>query len=194
MNDMSKNGFKFIVIGSSGVGKTSILRRLVDGVFEHSSQSTVGVEFYSTIMSIDQTKIRLEIWDTAGQEKFRSITKSYYRSALGVILVFDLTVRRTFDELHQWLTDIHSLCDPNAIVTLIGNKVDLHEARVVSLSEIESFCQLHQVEYFETSAVEGDNIHEAFHRTTSLVFHEHEQSRSTECVDIQVPDTGGCFC
>lgn len=166
---MSGN-FKFIVIGSSGVGKTAILKRLVDDVFTGESQSTIGVEFLATSVDVDGTQVKLQIWDTAGQERFRSIAKAYFRSAIGVILVFDLSDRKSFEDLNQWLSDVHSLCDPNAVVTLIGNKSDLVDQRTVTAAEAESFAQLHQLSYLETSALGGDNIQEAFQRTAAAVF------------------------
>jgi small GTP-binding protein len=164
----TRKTFKFIVIGSSGVGKTAILKRLVDDVFLTESQSTIGVEFLASQLEVDGQSIKLQIWDTAGQERFRSIAKAYFRSAIGVLLVFDLADRRTFDDLNHWLTDIHQLCDPNAVVTLIGNKLDLKN-RAVTSQEAEAFAQLHQLTYFETSALGGDNIDEAFHRTASMI-------------------------
>jgi small GTP-binding protein len=172
MSDSSASGrktFKFIVIGSSGVGKTAILKRLVEDVFTTDSQSTIGVEFLATTVDVEGTQVKLQIWDTAGQERFRAIAKAYFRSAIGVILVFDLSERKSFDELNQWLVDIHALCDPNAIVTLIGNKSDLVDQRKVTSNEAESFAQLHQLAYFETSALAGDNIQEAFHRTAATI-------------------------
>jgi small GTP-binding protein len=123
--------YKFIIIGSSGVGKTCLLKRLIDGTFSEDSASTIGVEFDSLILNIDNRKVKLQIWDTAGQERFRSISKTYYRNAVGVVLVFDLTDRKSFDALTSWLNDIHALCDSNAVVQLIGNKSDLSSARFV---------------------------------------------------------------
>jgi small GTP-binding protein len=161
--------FKFIVIGTSGVGKTAILKRLVDDVFSHDNQSTIGVEFLATTIDVEGQSVKLQIWDTAGQERFRSIAKAYFRSAIGVILVFDLTERKSFDDLNQWLVDIHALCDPNAVVTLIGNKLDLAENRTITSKEAETFAELHRLAYFETSALAGDNIQEAFHRTAAAV-------------------------
>lgn len=161
--------FKFIVIGSSGVGKTAILKRLIDDVFTTESQSTIGVEFLATTLEIEGQAVKLQIWDTAGQERFRSIAKAYFRSAIGVILVFDLTERKSFDDLNQWLSDIHALCDPNAVVTLIGNKLDLSSQRTITASEAENFASLHQLVYFETSALGGDNIQEAFQRTAAAI-------------------------
>ena len=154
--------YKFIIIGASGVGKTAILKRLVEDTFTEESQSTIGVEFDSTVLVIDGKKVKLQIWDTAGQERFRSISKAYYRNAVGVILVFDLTERKTFDELSNWLNDIHTLCDPNCVIQLIGNKSDLSDSRAVSLSEADAFAQRNQMHYLETSAKSGASISEAF--------------------------------
>jgi small GTP-binding protein len=162
--------FKFIVIGSSGVGKTAILRRLIDDIFTGESQTTVGVEFMATTVEVDDAILKLQIWDTAGQERFRSIAKAYFRSAVGVILVFDLTSRRSFDDLTHWLGDIHALCDPNAEVTLVGNKCDLADVRMVSPTEIEAFTTLHHLSYIETSAMAGQNVEEAFQRTAAAIY------------------------
>ncbi|EAX97206.1 small GTP-binding protein, putative [Trichomonas vaginalis G3] len=166
---MSGN-YKFIVIGSSGVGKTAILKRLVDDVFTGESQSTIGVEFIATTIDVDGQSVKLQVWDTAGQERFRSIAKAYFRSAIGVILVFDLTDRKSFEDLNQWLNDVHSLCDPNAVVTLIGNKSDLVGQRAITQSEAEAFAAMHSLTYLETSALGGDNVQEAFQRTAAEVY------------------------
>ena len=158
----SITSYKFIIIGSSGVGKTAILKRLVEGNFSEESQSTIGVEFDSTMITIDDRRVKLQIWDTAGQERFRSIAKAYYRNAVGVILVFDITERKSFDDLTTWLNDVHSLCDQNAVVILIGNKADLSNRRSVTLNEAESFAAQQHMKYLETSAKNGTNIREAF--------------------------------
>lgn len=161
--------YKFIIIGASGVGKTAILKRLVEDTFSEESQSTIGVEFDSTMLNIDGKKVKLQIWDTAGQERFRSISKAYYRNAVGVILVFDLTERKTFDDLSNWLNDIHTLCDPNCVIQLIGNKSDLEENRAISLAEADAFAQRNQMHYMETSAKSGASISEAFTRVASQI-------------------------
>jgi small GTP-binding protein len=153
---------KFILIGSSGVGKTAILKRLVSDTFLDDSQSTIGVEFETTMLNIDNQRLKLQVWDTAGQERFRAIAKAYYRSAVGVILVYDLTDRKSFEELGSWLNDIHALCDPNAVIQLIGNKADLCPRRVVSVQEAENLAKQHNLQYLETSAKQGLNVRNAF--------------------------------
>jgi small GTP-binding protein len=165
----SPPNYKFIIVGSSGVGKTAILNRLVEDSFTDESLATIGVEFESTVLMVDGQKVKLQIWDTAGQERFRSIAKAYYRNAVGVIVVYDLTDRKSFDELTAWLTDIHALCDANAVIQLIGNKSDLASERAVSVSEAESFAEHHRIQYLETSAKIGANVGEAFVKVAALI-------------------------
>jgi small GTP-binding protein len=161
--------YKFIIVGSSGVGKTAILKRLVEDSFSDESVATIGVEFDSTVLVVDDRKVKLQIWDTAGQERFRSIAKAYYRNAVGGIVVYDLTDRKSFDDLAGWLTDIHTLCDANAVAQLIGNKADLNDRRLVSVSEAEDFARHHHIKYMETSAKVGANVREVFIKVTAAV-------------------------
>jgi small GTP-binding protein len=114
--------FKFIVIGSMDVGKTSLLKRLIDDDFSAETSPTVGVHYMSTSLEIDGHPIKLQLWDTAGQEKFRSIAKSYFRHAVGVVLVFAIDDRRSFDDLSFWLNDVHQLCQTT--VRLLSGKCE----------------------------------------------------------------------
>ncbi|EAX94967.1 guanine nucleotide regulatory protein, putative [Trichomonas vaginalis G3] len=193
-----KYNFKFIVIGSSGVGKTALLSRLIDGTFSPENQSTIGVEYLSTVIEVDGNPIKLQIWDTAGQEKFRAIAKSYFRNAVGVILVYDITDRKSFDDLALWLNDVHTLCDPNAAVTLIGNKLDLSSSRAITTSEATSFANTHHLLYLETSARGGDNVQEAFARATKSVYDRVENGqivcKTTTTSQKKAKSDGGCQC
>jgi small GTP-binding protein len=161
--------FKFVLVGDSAVGKTALCKKFCDKSFNPNQPMTVGLEFGTRVVEVQKVPIKLQIWDTAGQERFRSIAKAYFRSAIGVILVFDLADRRSFDDMNQWLSDVHTLCDPNAVVTLIGNKSDL-DGRAVTAQEAESFGKLHQLSYLETSALNGSNIEEAFRRTAATIY------------------------
>jgi small GTP-binding protein len=180
-----KHSFKFIVIGTSGVGKTCLLKRLIEGHFSGQDVPTIGAEYLSKIEEIDGQPIRLQIWDTAGQEKFRAIAKSYFRHAVGVILVYDITDRRSFDDLNSWLTEVHQLCDPNAAVTLIGNKLDLEEQRAVTNAEAQLFATNHQLTYIEASALAGDNVVEAFQRAAKTVYEKAETGLLTTKTTLQ---------
>ena len=185
--------FKFIIIGSSGVGKTAILKRLVEDTFSTDSQSTIGVEFDSTMIDVDGQQVKLQIWDTAGQERFRSIAKAYFRNAVGVILVFDITERKTFDDVNMWLNDVHSLCDPTAVVLLIGNKSDLSTNRVVTLAEAEQFAQHHQLNYLETSAMDGSNVREAFVKVATQIYRKGVKTPPKPTISPQpAGKQGGC--
>jgi small GTP-binding protein len=190
--------FKFIIIGSAGVGKTAILKRLIDNSFSDESQSTVGVEFDTVFINVDDHKVKLQIWDTAGQERFRSIARAYYRNAAGVILVFDVSDRRSFDDLSQWLRDIHALCDANAIIQLIGNKADLKARRLITLMEAEAFASHHKLQYLETSAKLGENVREAFVRVVTTLLNKGHRSnpnpidRSPLMPDPPEPPPSGC--
>jgi small GTP-binding protein len=149
---------KFIIIGSSGVGKTCLLKRLIDGTFTDDSASTIGVVFDSLILNIDNRKVKLQIWEMADQERFRSIAKTDDRNAVGVIRVFDLTDRKSFDSLTSWLNDIHALCDSNAVTQLIGKKSDLSARRAVTIVEAEAFAKQHQMGYLEAPAKIGESV------------------------------------
>jgi small GTP-binding protein len=161
--------YKFIIVGSSGVGKTALLKRLIDDSWTDDSQSTIGVEFDSTVVNIGDRKVKLQIWDTAGQERFRSIAKAYYRNAVGVLVVFDLTDRKTFDDVNNWMNDIHALCDPNAVVQLIGNKSDMNPKRTVTVHEAEEYASHQRIQYMETSAKAGSNVRDAFIKVAAAV-------------------------
>jgi small GTP-binding protein len=167
--DEATISYKFIIIGCTGVGKTALHKRLVDDSFSESLEQTVGVEFDSTVLIVDDRKVRLQIWDTAGQEKFRSITKAYYRTAAGVLIVFDVTGRKSFDQLTSWVNDVRTLCEPAAMSTLVGSKSDLAEERVVTILEAEAFAEHHHMAYIETSAKTGENVKDAFTRTVAAL-------------------------
>jgi small GTP-binding protein len=158
------NTFKIVVVGSSGVGKSAIVQKLVDGTFREESQSTVGVEFKPYIIPVDDQNVKLQIWDTAGQERFKSVSKAYFRNAVGAVLVFDITNDATFDDLGAWLRDLEQLANPNAYILLVGNKVDLEDKRQVGAGQAKDFAAQHKLEYLETSALSGANVTDAFTR------------------------------
>ena len=164
MKSTISQSFKIVVVGSSGVGKTAIVQRLIDGTFREEGQSTVGVEFKSFICPLDDQSVKLQIWDTAGQERFKSVSKAYFRNAVGAILVYDISNETSFEELINWLNDLQSLCNPNAYILLVGNKGDLENQRQVGVQQAKDFAEQHKLEYLETSALSGQNVTEAFTR------------------------------
>jgi len=116
---------RYIIIGDTGVGKSCLLLQFTDKRFQPVHDLTIGVEFGARLINLDGKQIKLQIWDTAGQESFRSITRSYYRGAAGALLVYDITRRETFDHLASWLEDARQHANPNMTIMLIGNKADL---------------------------------------------------------------------
>lgn len=154
--------FKFLIIGSAGVGKSCILHQFMENKFKQDAHHTIGVEFGSKIVNIGGKTIKLQIWDTAGQERFRSVTRSYYRGAAGALLVYDITSRETYNNLTSWLTDARTLASPNIVIILLGNKKDLEADREVTFLEASRFAQENELIFLETSASTGENVEEAF--------------------------------
>merc|ERR1712117_595469 len=131
--------FKYIIIGDTGVGKSCLLLQFTDKRFQPVHDLTIGVEFGARMINIEGKQIKLQIWDTAGQEAFRSITRSYYRGAAGALLVYDITRRDTFNHLTTWLEDARQHSNSNMVIMLTGNKSDLEARRDVKREEGEAF-------------------------------------------------------
>jgi small GTP-binding protein len=153
---------KILVIGESAVGKSCLLLRYTDNKFQESFMTTIGVDFKTKYIDIEGVQVKLQIWDTAGQEKFRSITKAYYRGAHGILVVFDVSRRETFNQTRMWIDSIReSSADSNPIdVILVGNKCDLE--RCVTTEEAEDLAKQFQIPYYETSAKDATNVDTAF--------------------------------
>jgi Ras-related protein Rab-2A len=162
--------FKYIIIGDSGVGKSCLLLQFTDKRFEPLHDLTIGVEFGARMVPIEGKNIKLQIWDTAGQESFRSITRSYYRGACGALLVYDVTRRETFSHLQTWLEDAKANANTALTIMLIGNKADLESKRQVSKEEGEAFANEHGLVFMETSAKTAMNVEEAFMRTAHMIY------------------------
>jgi len=155
--------FKILLVGDSGVGKTSLLLRFTDDRYTEGIPSSLGADSKEKqIQLLDGRKVQLDIWDTAGQEKMGFLTSSYYRGAQGVMLVFDITKKDSYNNLRHWLEDTGRYAVDSILKLLVGNKSDLDGQRVISPDEAQSFAEDIDVEYVETSAKEGDGVEEAF--------------------------------
>jgi len=162
--------FKYIIIGDTGVGKSCLLLQFTDKRFQPVHDLTIGVEFGARMVQIDNRQIKLQIWDTAGQESFRSITRSYYRGAAGALLVYDITRRETFNHLTRWLEEARQNANQSMVIMLIGNKSDLDHRRQVSKEEGEKFAKEHGLIFLETSAKTAANVEEAFINTAQKIY------------------------
>ncbi|KAF4659614.1 Ras- protein Rab-2A [Perkinsus chesapeaki] len=161
--------FKYIIIGDTGVGKSCLLLQFTDKRFRPDHDLTIGVEFGARLVNVDGKQIKLQIWDTAGQESFRSITRSYYRGATGALLVYDISRRDTFNHLTRWLEEARQNSNPNMVIMLIGNKCDL-ERREVSYEEGARFAKENNLIFLETSAKTAQNVEEAFLQTARKIY------------------------
>lgn len=159
-----QNNYKVVVVGASGVGKTSLIQRLTDNIFDTEIQSTVGVEFKSFPCKVGEDDIRLNLWDTAGQEKYRSISKNYFRNALGALLVFAFNDRSSFDQLDEWINELQAQCAPNACIILAGNKADLENDKTITSSEAQKFAEKYSLAFYETSALSDMQVKDSFIR------------------------------
>ncbi|XP_039272775.1 ras-related protein Rab-18-B-like [Styela clava] len=153
---------KILIIGESGVGKSSLLLRFTDDKFDPDQPATIGVDFKVKALTVDGNTVKLAIWDTAGQERFRTLTPSYYRGAQGVIFVYDCTRPDTFSRIGAWLTELDTYATKaNIVKMLVGNKID-KEDRVVDRSDGLKFARKHAMLFIEASAKTKDGVQCAF--------------------------------
>ena len=165
---MAEFYLKILLIGDSSVGKTSLLFRYTDNYFSEEMISTIGVEYKEKVITLNNRKIALQIWDTSGQERFRSITQNFYRGADGVFFVFDVTNKNSFENIKVWLNE-PQVVELNSQKILVGNKIDLKEQRVISKEKMEELGVKINLVSFETSAKTGENVEEIFTKIAELI-------------------------
>jgi len=155
---------KLLIIGDSGVGKSSLLLQYAESQFSETYINTIGVDFKLKTVKIGDKVVKMQIWDTAGQERYRTITSTYYRGTQGIMLVYDITNKSTFDSIKRWLTEIEENAGTEVSKILVGNKVDLvgKFGRGVETSEAKNFADSLNVAFFECSARENLNVSESF--------------------------------
>ena len=160
---------KFVIIGDSGVGKSNILLRYIYNTFSEEFKTTVGVEFGAKNIEINKKVYRIQIWDTAGQENFRSIARAYYKNSVCACVVYDISSRSSFEDIQIWIDDCTKQTSKSVLLVLIGNKNDLNDKREVSYEEGEAYAKAHKMYFLEASAKTGQNINEIFEASVKRI-------------------------
>ena len=151
--------YKILLLGDSSVGKTCFLMRYTDNTFQEIHMSTIGLDYKLKNVQLDDGKmVKIQIWDTAGQDRFRSITKNYYKGAHGIILIYDITNQKTFENVKNWINQIKEEVSNKVTIILVGNKIDDEDHRVVSTEQGEKMAKDFGLMFFECSAKSGVNI------------------------------------
>uniref|UniRef100_A0A7S2V1J6 Ras-related protein Rab-8A n=1 Tax=Fibrocapsa japonica TaxID=94617 RepID=A0A7S2V1J6_9STRA len=153
---------KLLMIGDSGVGKTCLLLRYANSSFSQTFITTIGIDFKIKTIDLDGKRIKLQIWDTAGQERFRTITTSYFRGAQGILLVYDVTDRKSFNSIRNWISQIQQHADVHVNKILCGNKCDMSEERAVTTEEGQKLASEYGIGFFEASAKNDVNVETSF--------------------------------
>ena len=167
--------FKIIIIGNSGVGKTSITTSAVKNVFINDYKSTIGMEIFSLYLKVNDKPIKLQIWDTCGQEIYRSLIKNFYRNSSLAIIVYSIDKKNSFKDINLWIKEIRLNSSPDIKIVLIGNKSDLDKDRQVSYEEGKKYLDDDEVlKFFETSAKTGENIKKLFEEISIILYKDYK--------------------
>ena len=179
---------KLVTVGDTGVGKSSVVLRFTDNEFKDCFNSTICIDFKVKMIEMDnKTVCRVQIWDTAGQEKYRNITNAYYRFADGILLIYDITDRDTFLNVRYWLQQIQQhLQDKNPIIILLSNKCDLKKQRTVSYNEGKILAEEYNISFYETSAKNEINIKNVFLSLTNEIIKHSKQSQTKQQNDSKI--------
>jgi len=171
---------KLLLIGDSGVGKSCLLLRFSDDTFTNSFITTIGIDFKIKNVHIDNKWIRLQIWDTAGQERFRTITSAYYRNAMGILLVYDVTDEGSFKNVRNWMQNIRENASEKVVKVLIGNKCDMKDKRAVPFSDGQAVAREFGIPFIESSAKTGENVAEVFMQISRSVLQSVEEEKKPD--------------
>eukprot|EP01126_Amoeba_proteus_P058550 TRINITY_DN756_c0_g2_i12.p1 TRINITY_DN756_c0_g2~~TRINITY_DN756_c0_g2_i12.p1 ORF type:complete len:202 (-),score=41.38 TRINITY_DN756_c0_g2_i12:85-690(-) len=180
MSSKKKILLKVIILGDSGVGKTSLMNQYVNRRFSNQYKATIGSDFLTKEVMVDDRLVTLQIWDTAGQERFQSLGVAFYRGSDCCVLVFDVNVAQTFEHLESWREEFLAQASPNNPDTfpfvVIGNKIDLESQRVVTGKRAAAWCQAKgNIPHFETSAKEAIHVDQAFQQVAKLALQQEQQ-------------------
>ena len=185
-NKQKQTLYKILLLGDSSVGKTCFLMRYVNNTFQDVHMSTIGLDYKLKSVQLDDGNIiKIQIWDTAGQDRFRSITKNYYKGAHGIILIYDITNKQTFQNVQNWITTIKEEVSDKVKIVLVGNKIDEEESRKVTTEEGQQMAKQYGLDFHETSAKTGINIDSTFKEISQKIFETYtkEENKGDKLVD-----------
>ena len=160
---------KLLIIGDSTVGKTNFVSKFIESKFNENYFASTGIDLKKTSIKIDGKNIKLQIWDTAGQEKYRSMTKNLFLKSQGIIAIYDITNESSFNNLKNWMTLIQEECNIGIPIIIVGNKIDLENKRVISKEKAMEFAKSQNIDYIETSSKTGENIDKTIKMITEKV-------------------------
>ena len=188
--------YKIMVLGESKVGKTSLIKRYTKDQFGGVYLTTVGMDFQDKIIEIEDKKVRLQVWDTAGQERFRNVTKSYFQSSHGLLVVYDITDKESFEKINFWMENIKKNAPENAKLILVGNKCDLANERKVTIEDGENKARNYNIKFFESSAKDGTNVNELFFYLANEIYQndktKEKDNKKTMQLDSKKKEKKGC--
>lgn len=201
MDSECKYLFKVILIGNSGVGKTCLMKRYTDETYNFTQSSTIGVDFKIKSVEVNEEKVKLQIWDTAGQERFRAIISNYYRGAHGIIIVFDMGSKESFENLSDWIGEVKKNTNENVEVIILGNKVDEKEKIAVTEEEIGTFLSENGIDksaFYMTSAKDNICVSDSFEYLTGRLVEKYKKMGFTtskkESFRLSGDDSKGTSC
>ena len=177
---------KIIIVGDSSVGKTNIINRYVNGEFSRDYMITIGMDFLTCNLELDNKIFKLNLWDTAGSEQFRSVTKGYYSNSCCALIVYDITNEKTFQNVKQWMDDCYAFANNNIHLVLVGNKIDLQQDRKINKETAEEFARQYGMDFYEVSALSGENIENIFFGICNFISQQIDEGK----YDFNDPSVG----
>ena len=181
--------FKIVIVGDTGTGKSNLLSRFTKKEFHKDSKATIGVDFATHQIEHDGKTIEVQVWDTAGAERYKAITAAYYRGAIGALIVYDITNHLSFQNCAAWVRELRAHTDPSIVVMLVGNKCDLKHRQKVDVEDAKDFAEDNNLAFIETSALDATNVDLAF-QTICIEIYRIGACRFLSTVALDPPSTG----